>query len=126
MQSHQTENEQKLRQHLVTLSQSTDDLFMAETAQIILDESDGDASTYLSAVCRYGCISGWVGALVYYSDTHAFFDRHYDTIDDLRMDYEQATGQPLQIIGDLKNSLAWFAFEKTAYSLMCDFQIFEP
>ena len=44
-------------------------------------------------------------------DTAAFFDRHYDEIEDLRRDWEDSIGQPMQIAGDLKNTLAWFGFE---------------
>jgi hypothetical protein len=55
--------------------------------------------------------------LVYYSDTHAFFDKHYDEIEELRGDWEDSVGQPLAIKGDLKNFLAWFAFEEVAYQM---------
>ena len=55
--------------------------------------------------------------MVYYSDTHAFFDKHYDEIEELRDDWEDSVGQPLAIKGDLKNFLAWFAFEEVAYQM---------
>jgi len=31
---------------------------------------------------------------------------------------EESTGEPLQIKNDLKNFLAWFAFEQVAYELV--------
>ncbi|MGB1216038.1 MAG: DUF7222 domain-containing protein [Pikeienuella sp.] len=55
--------------------------------------------------------------MVYYSDTHAFFDKHYDEIEELRDDWEDSVGQPLAIKDDLKNFLAWFAFEEVAYQM---------
>lgn len=66
---------------------------------------------------RCGCISGVIGGLIYYRDTHAFFDRYYDEIEELREEYEDALGEPIRIKGDLKNHLAWFAFEETAYQM---------
>lgn len=59
-----------------------------------------------------------VSRLIYYTDTHAFFDRHYDEIEEMRQDWEDSVGQPLEIKGDLKNGLAWFAFEEVAYQMM--------
>lgn len=56
--------------------------------------------------------------LIYYHDTHSFYDKYYNEIEELRIDFEQSTGLPLQINGDLKNALAWFAFEETAYQLV--------
>jgi len=58
-----------------------------------------------------------VSGLIYYSETHAFFDQHYEEIEDLRIATEEEIGEPLKIKGDLKNFLAWFAFEETAYQL---------
>lgn len=55
-----------------------------------------------------------VSCLVYYADTHAFFDRHYPEVEELRLETEESLGEPLRIKYDLKNSLAWFAFEETA------------
>jgi len=72
---------------------------------------------FFADLLSHGCISGMVPSLIYYTDTHAFFDKHYDAIDDLRSEYEDNFGQPLTINGDLKNYLAWFAFEETAYQL---------
>lgn len=35
----------------------------------------------------------------------------------MRQEWEDNTGGPLRINGDLKNALAWFAFEEVAYQL---------
>lgn len=71
----------------------------------------------LEDLLKYGCICGMVPSLVYYSDTHKFFDLHYAEIEELREKWEDETGQPLKIHGDLKNYLTWFAFEEVAYQL---------
>lgn len=67
-----------------------------------------------------GCASGLVSHLIYIWDTHAFFDRHYDEIEELREDWEENVGEPIRIKYDLKNFLAWFAFEETAYRIAND------
>ena len=58
-----------------------------------------------------------VGKMIYYDDTHAFFDKHYHVIEEIRHAVEENLGEKLSLNGDLKNSLAWFAFEETAYQL---------
>ncbi len=62
-----------------------------------------------------------LGKLIYYN-THAFYDKHYAEIEALREEYEESTGEPLQIKNDLKNHLAWFAFEQVAYQLVCEIE----
>lgn len=73
-----------------------------------------DPIDWLQGLLQNGCVSGWVNDLIYYVDTHAFYDKHYDEIEDLRVDYEDSIGEPLRIKSDLKNWLAWFAYEQTA------------
>lgn len=67
-----------------------------------------------------GCASGTIGGLIYYHDTHAFFDRYYQEIEELRERFEDETSQPLQVSGDLKNWFAWFAFEQVAFDLAAE------
>ncbi len=57
-------------------------------------------------------------SLIYYFDTHAFYDLHCDEIEGLRWELEDSLGQPLQTKGDLKNWFAWFGFEETAYRMV--------
>ena len=59
--------------------------------------------------------------MIYYADTHAFFDAHYEEIDELRQDWADSVGEPLRIDGDLKNYLTWFAFEEVSYRLAGEF-----
>ena len=64
-----------------------------------------------------GCSSGIIGSLIYYRDTEKFFDFHYEEIMDLKTDFEESTGEAMQIPHQLKNHLAWFAFEQVACDL---------
>jgi len=88
----------------------------SEVAESALEYDD--PQTFFDDLLQHGCISGMVGKLIYYSDTHAFYDKHYEEIEELRAEYEESTGEPLQIKDDLNNFLAWFAFEQVAYELV--------
>jgi len=37
-------------------------------------------------------------------------------------EYEESTGEPLKIPNNLKNFLAWFAFEQVAYQLVSEIE----
>ena len=82
-----------------------------------------DTKVFFSDLLNYGCVTGMVGSLIYYSDTHAFFDTHYDHIQEALQEYEANHGEPFKIKGDLKNSLAWFAFEYSAYKLTSELEL---
>lgn len=56
------------------------------------------------------------------SDSDVHLKRYYDEIEDLRLDWEAETGQPIEIKGDLKSSLAWFTFEHTAFVLIYELE----
>lgn len=88
-----------------------------EVSRASLEKSYLHVEGFFQDLANHGCVSGMIPGLVYYFDTHAFFDLHYSEIEELREEFEDQTGQPLQINGDLKNALAWFAFEQTAFRL---------
>ena len=79
--------------------------------------------TFFSDLFSYGCASGMIGQLIYYSDTHKFFEEHYNEIEELRIEFEESIGQPLKIPYDLKNTLTWFAFEETARQIASDLNL---
>jgi len=85
-------------------------------------DPEQDLERFFDDLFRCGCVSGLIGSLIYYRDTHAFFDRHYDEIEELREEYEDSVGEPLRLRGDLKNGLAWFGFEWTAQQLWDEFE----
>lgn len=70
--------------------------------------------SFFDDLVTHGCISGMVSSLIYYRDTHAFFDAHYDEIEELRLEYFEATGIAPVVQGDMKNWFAWFSFEETS------------
>lgn len=72
---------------------------------------------FLIDLFRFGCISGMIAGMVWYSDTESFFDRHYEEIEVIRLEYEDLTGETLRIPSQLKNFLAWFAYEQTAFAI---------
>lgn len=90
-------------------------------AHRIIDQVEDNASfkCFMSDLMQHGCISGMVTSLIYYKDTHDFYDSMYDDIETLRYDYEQETGCKIELPADqdLKNWFAWFAFEHTAQTL---------
>ncbi len=89
----------------------------AYVAKEALSYYQNDIKTFFNDLLSNGCASGMINSLIYYSDTHKFYNKYYNQIEDLRHDYEDSTGLPLTIKGDLKNFMAWFAFEETAYYL---------
>lgn len=83
--------------------------------EVIQDAIDAeDAKSYLEDVLQHGCQSGIVSGLIYYKDTDAFFRKHMDEIEQLRLDMEESIGEPLKIGTPLYNWLAWFGYEETA------------
>ena len=48
-------------------------------------DSDDDIKCFFSDLLQHGCVSGMVGKLIYYTDTHAFYDKYYDDIEELRV-----------------------------------------
>lgn len=72
-----------------------------------------DIARFFEQLLRYGCVSGMISSLVYYTDTRKFYDTYYHEIELLRSEFDEM-GCPLQVGYDLKNDYAWFAFEVTA------------
>ena len=58
----------------------------AEVAREALKSEDYEG--FFSDLSRFGCVSGMVGFLCWYTDTHAFFERHYDEIEEHREEME--------------------------------------
>lgn len=101
-------------QEIVTTNENCIKTLVAKEA---LEYSSENITDFFDDLFRYGCISGMISELIYYVDTHKFYDTHYAEIEELRAAYETQTGQVLTIDGDLKNFMSWFAFETVAYNL---------
>ncbi len=77
-----------MKKQLQSIIASEPDSLRAYVASEILTEED--PKEYLQGLLQHGCVSGWVSSLIYYSDTHDFYDRFYPEIEDLRMDFEES------------------------------------
>lgn len=110
---------------LTTIMETTDCPLRHAVVKEILDHarSDEEARSFLSDILHHGCVSGMIPSLVYYVDTHVFYDTHYAAIEALREEYEESTEEPIQMKGDLKNFLAWFAFEATVYQIAGELEL---
>jgi len=104
-----------MREKLEILLQENPNTITSEVAQSALESED--PKLFFQDLLQYGCQSGMISSLIRYSDTHAFYDKYYSEIEELRAEYEDSIGEPLKINNDLKNFLAWFAFEQVAYQL---------
>ena len=86
-------------------------------------ECEGEETSYLTDVCNHGCVSGSCSGLIYYTDTHAFYNDYADEIDEMVSDLQDNLGDIGEIItknGDIRNNLAWLAYEETARKILED------
>lgn len=59
-----------------------------------------------------------VDSLIYYHDTHEFYEKHYHEIEEIREELaEQGMEICLPSLSDLKNFFAWMSFEERAREL---------
>jgi len=114
-----TKNISAFIQKLRELSESpTDSLEKAVAIEAYDPQSDENTINFFeNLLYRSGCSHGMVPSLIYYRDTEAFFDHHYHEIMELKIEFEEMTGEPMNIPHQVKNYLAWFAFEETARRL---------
>lgn len=106
-----------LREKLQSIIESEPKTIKACVAKEALEYGCEDIESFFSDLCQHGCQSGMISSLIYYTDTHEFFNTYYDEIEELRYEFEEMLGEPLKPNGDLKNWYAWFAFEETANKL---------
>lgn len=116
-----THKQARLKEHLESLVDKNPTSLQAEVAAEALDYTEDDLFSFFTDLLAHGCQSGMVSGLIYYTDTHAFYDKHYDEIEAIRYDLEESFGQPLKPEGDLKNWFAWLAFEETARAIADEF-----
>lgn len=97
---------QKLHAQLTDILAAESNSIRAYVAQEALDYCDVNPAQMFIDLSNAGCQCGTISSLIYYVDTYKFFDRYYDDIENMREEFEDSTGEPLQIKGDLKNWLA--------------------
>ena len=93
-----------------------------EVAEIIVDMLSENADNEevigtVEDITTYGCVSGTVPALTYYSQTEAFFDRHSEEIFELIENMAEEGIIDKKQIELSKNNLAWTAFELVAWEI---------
>ncbi|MDY4592375.1 MAG: hypothetical protein SO434_03125 [Eubacteriales bacterium] len=110
--------------------------------QYIADEwgNYDDKKNIFTDVLNYGCQSGMVDFLIYYTDTVRFYNQYKDEIDGLLYElmYETGLYAPSDLFGDKwnkedplatdeynQNLLAWFGFEETLRKIGYNFEQLE-
>ena len=93
-----------------------------EVAEIIVNMLSAEADNEevigtVEDITTYGCASGCVPALIYCSDTEAFFDRHADEIFELIEDMAEEGVIDKNRLELSKNNLTWTAFELIAWEI---------
>lgn len=99
-----------------------------------------DKKNIFTDVLNYGCQSGMVGFLIYYTDTVRFYNQYKEEIDGLLYElmYETGLYAPSDLFGDKwdkedplaaenfnQNLLAWFGFEETLRKIGYNFEQLE-
>ena len=99
-----------------------------------------DKKNIFTDVLHYGCQSGMVGFLIWYSDTTAFYKKYKEEINELLYDVQASTGlygmkdlfgkkwdeeDPLAIEDYNQNLLAWVGFEETLRNVGLKFESLE-
>ena len=101
------------------------------------NDSD-DIKSHASDVLKYGCQSGTVGMLIYYTDTTAFFKKYKKEIMTMLKELLNDCGykSPSELFGDKfdnddyfmedtqnQNLMAWFGYEETVRYILDSLQV---
>ena len=114
-----------IHQKLLEIKNENGSSIRKEVAREALAYGNVEPIAFFSDLLQHGCDSGMVSCLIYYRDTHAFFLRYYDQIEELRINMEESLGESLKPTGDLMNWYSWFAFEETARTMAEEIGILE-
>lgn len=127
---------------LTNKAHKTKDYLLLSVCYHLLDKFDeyDDPKVAVDEILRYGCQSGIVSELIYYSDTSAYYENNKDAINQLLYNtlWECGCKGPQELFGDKwdeedplaiencnQNLLAWFAFEETTRRLAGEFKDLE-
>ena len=129
------------KQNIEQIRDNTTSELTKDVIDYILNEWDEyeDKKDIVLNVLNNGCQSGFVGHLVYYSQTTAYYKKHKEEIDNLFYDAMDEYGvAPSELFGDKwdkedplalyrcnQNLLAWFGFEETMRNFARAFEEFE-
>lgn len=121
------------------LKQQSDSSLFKRACNYVIDSwKDYDDKKHIfTDVLHYGCQSGAVGFLIYYSDTVNFYDKYKDDINNILYNalHICGTNNPKELFGDNwddedplvqdvsnKNLLAWFGFEEALRNVGLKFE----
>ncbi len=120
MSTTKTISEKKLKKQLQKVLAENPNTVKACVIQEAFDYHN--VKDFFKDLLQNGCACGMINSLIYYRDTEHFFDFHYEEIMNLKIEPEESTGT-MQIPHQLKNHLAWFGFEQTAYQLANELEL---
>ena len=125
--------------NIKSIKQNTDNKLTKNVCNYVIEKwHDYDSKKAIfTDVLYYGCQSGIVGSLIYYSDTIKYYKKYADEISNLL--YREMAGTGLyslkQLFGDKydeedplihdytnQNLLAWFGFEETLRDIGMQFE----
>lgn len=124
--------------NITNLKKATSSGLEKDVLEYVLDKWNdyGDKTDIFTDVLDYGCQSGCVGHLIYYSDTTKYYAKHKTEINKLLYEtlWECGTNNPKDLFGDKwdtedplaldtynQNLLAWFGFEETMRKIAYNF-----
>ena len=126
-------------QNIKQIKNDTNNALTKKVCNYIINEwSDySNKKAIFTDVLNYGCQSGIVSSLIYYSDTVAFYKRHKEAINELLYEEMSNSGiySPAALFGNKwdkeymlcieaynQNLLAWFGFEETLRKIGLKFE----
>ena len=126
-------------QNIKSIKQKTTSLLTKRVCNYVIENwtSDDNKKAIFTDVLNYGCQSGIVSDLIYYSDTVKFYNKYKDEINELLycisadcgiFDLSQLFGDkwdkedPLANETTNQNLLAWFGFEETLRNIGMQFE----
>lgn len=115
------QKEKQLRTILLNIATNEPNSIRAFVANEALKTSD--INKFFKTIAKKGCISGMIASLNFEEQTHHFFNTYYDEIEELRVNFENKSGGPIDMPFGIKNTFTWFAFEQTAENIALELQI---
>ena len=129
-------------QNIKQLKQNSDNALTKKVCNYVIDkwQDYDDKTNIFTDVLNYGCQSGVVSELIYYSDTTKFFTTYRKEIASLVYDLMVGTGlfsmkelfdkkydETDPLIRDITNQnlLAWFGFEETLRNIGQNFEVLQ-
>ena len=112
-----------LEEVITNIANDSDSEMYKEVALDVIDcySENDDIECHIKDILNYGCISGTVSSMIYYSDTRKFFEKHYDEILEMLEEEKNECGT---IYFELNfNNLAWFGYERCVDRLARELKI---